>query len=138
MVWVTADLIENTRVTISNGRHTILSDEPVEKGGEDTGPAPYELLLASLASCTLITLQLYASHKGIELGGVSARYEHEKREDVDAAGRKRVVDVFTSHVEIAGDYTDAQRERLEQIVQRCRVHKTLIAGSEVEDRVEFV
>ena len=69
---------------------------------------------------------------------MTARYEHEKREDVDESGRKQVVDVFTSQVEIAGDFSDAQRERLEQIVRRCRVHKTLIAGSEVDDRVRFV
>ena len=91
MVWITADLIENTRVELSNGRHAWKSDEPLEKDGEDSGPSPYELLLGSLASCTLITLQLYARHKDINLGRVSARYEHEKREEVDEGGKKRIV-----------------------------------------------
>ena len=138
MVWITADLIENTRVELSNGRHAWKSDEPLEKDGEDSGPSPYELLLGSLASCTLITLQLYARHKDINLGRVSARYEHEKREEVDEGGKKRIVDALTSYVEIGGEFTDAQRLRLEQIVSRCPVHKTIEAGATVEDRVEFV
>jgi putative redox protein len=138
MVWITADLTENTRVELTNGRHIWKADEPPEKEGEDTGPTPYELLLGSLAACTLITLQLYARHKGISLGRVTARYAHEKQDDVDEMGKKQVVDVLTSHVEIAGEYTDAQRERLAQIVSRCPVHKTIEKGSRVVDRVEFV
>ncbi|MCL7962881.1 MAG: OsmC family protein [marine benthic group bacterium] len=138
MVWVTASMTENTRVALTNGRHEWKSDEPLEKEGDDTGPTPYELLLGSLAACTLITLQLYARHKGIALGGVSARYEHEKQDDTDDLGKKKVVDVLTSHVEIAGEFTDAQRERLAQIVSRCPVHKTIENGSRVVDRVEFV
>ena len=138
MVRITADLTENTRVELSNGRHTWNSDEPVDKGGEDTGPSTYELLLSSLAACTLITLQLYSRHKGITLQSASARYEHEKRAEIDEAGKKRIVDVLTSHVEIGGEFTDAQRQRLEQIVSRCPVHKTIEAGSTVEDQVEFV
>ncbi len=138
MVWITAELTENTRVDLSNGRHSWKSDEPVEKGGEDTGPSPYELLLSSLASCTLITLQLYARHKGIALERVSARYEHEKRDEIDEDGRKQVVDVLVSHVDIEGDFTDAQRQRLEQIVSRCPVHKTIDLGATVEDHVDFV
>jgi len=138
MVWITADLTENTRVEFSNGRHTWKADEPIEKDGDDTGPSPYELLLSSLAGCTLITLQLYARHKGIALERVSARYEHAKRDEIDEQGKKRVVDALTSHVEIGGEFTDAQRKRLEQIVSRCPVHKTIEAGAAVEDRVEFV
>ncbi|MEJ2482857.1 MAG: OsmC family protein, partial [Gemmatimonadota bacterium] len=109
-----------------------------EKEGEDTGPTPYEMLLGSLAACTLITLQLYARHKGITLERASARYEHEKQDEVDDRGKKRVVDVLTSHVEIGGEFTDAQRERLTQIVSRCPVHKTIENGSRVLDSVEFV
>lgn len=138
MVWITAEMSENTRVELTNGRHTWKADEPAEKDGEDTGPTPYELLLASLAACTLITLQLYARHKGIHLERVSARYEHQKQDDVDDSGRKKVVDVLTSDVKIEGDLTEAQRERLAQIVSRCPVHKTIENGSRVVDRVEFV
>ena len=138
MVWITAEMSENTRVEVTNGRHTWKADEPLEKEGEDTGPTPYELLLASLAACTLITLQLYARHKGITLERVSARYEHQKQDDVDESGRKKVVDVLTSDVKIEGEFSEAQRERLAQIVSRCPVHKTIENGSRVVDRVEFI
>ena len=138
MVWITAEMSENTRVEVTNGRHSWKADEPLEKEGEDTGPTPYELLLASLAACTLITLQLYARHKGITLGRVSARYEHQKQDDLDESGRKKVVDVLTSDVKIEGEFTEAQRERLAQIVSRCPVHKTIENGSRVVDRVEFI
>ena len=138
MVWITAEMSENTRVEVTNGRHSWKADEPLEKEGEDTGPTPYELLLASLAACTLITLQLYARHKGITLERVSARYEHQKQDDVDESGRKKVVDVLTSDVKIEGEFTEAQRERLAQIVSRCPVHKTIENGSRVVDRVEFI
>jgi putative redox protein len=138
MVWITADLTENTRVELTNGRHSWKADEPLEKEGDDTGPTPYELLLGSLAACTLITLQLYARHKGITLERVTARYEHEKQDELDDRGKKKVVDVLTSHVEIGGEFTEAQRERLAQIVTRCPVHKTIETGSRVVDRVEFV
>ena len=138
MVWITAEMSENTRVEVTNGRHSWKADEPLEKEGEDTGPTPYELLLASLAACTLITLQLYARHKGITLKRVSARYEHQKQDDVDESGRKKVVDVLTSDVKIEGEFSEAQRERLAQIVSRCPVHKTIENGSRVVDRVEFL
>ena len=138
MVWITADLTEHTRVELTNGRHSWKADEPVEKEGDDTGPTPYELLLGSLAACTLITLQLYSRHKGITLERVTARYEHEKQDELDDSGKKTVVDVLTSHVEIEGEFTEAQRERLAQIVSRCQVHKTIENGSRVVDQVEFI
>ena len=108
----------------------------VAKGGEDSAPTPYEMLLGSLAACTLITLVLYTRHKGIELGPVSARYTHEK---VPAReGQTGLVDQLTSHVTIEGDYDEPVRKRLEQIVGRCPVHKTIENGAHVLDEVEFV
>lgn len=136
MVEITAELTGGTRVALSNGRHTWTADEPLDKGGEDSGPTPYEHLLGSLAACTLVTLALYTRHKGIELAGVSARFEHEK---VPApGGEKGLVDRLTSYVTIRGEYDEATRERLSQIVSRCRVHKTLENGAQLADEVEFV
>ncbi len=136
MVDITAELVDGTRVSLSNGRHTWSADEPVAKGGEDSAPNPYELLLGSLAACTLITLVLYTRHKGIELGAVTARYTHEKVPAPD--GSTGLVDRLTSHVTIAGDYDEPVRKRLGQIVGRCPVHKTLENGAHVVDEVEFV
>jgi putative redox protein len=136
MVQITAELTEGTRISLSNGRHTWSSDEPLDKGGEDTGPTPYETLLGSLAACTLITLALYTRHKGIELEGVSARYTHEKVPAPE--GQKGMVDRLTSQVTIKGEYDEPVRKRLEQIVGRCPVHKTIENGAHVVDEVEFV
>lgn len=141
MVEVRAEMSEGTRVSLSNRRHEWTADEPLDKGGEDTGPSPYELLAGALAACTLITLQLYCRHKGIHLESVSARYTHSKvpaEEAGDAGtGKKGLIDRIESHVTIRGDLTDVQRERLAQIVSRCPVHKTLEGGSTVVDEVEF-
>ncbi len=60
---------------MSNGRHVWNADEPVNAGGEDTGPSPYELLLGSLAACTCITISWYCKHKGLSLESVSTTYD---------------------------------------------------------------
>lgn len=138
MVWVTAELGENTRVALTNGRHEWRADEREDKGGDDTAPSTYEMLLGSLAACTLITLRLYCEHKGIALERASARYEHEKVEEVDDRGRRQQVDVIRSEVEIGGDFTDTQKERLAQIVSRCPIHRTLEHGVRARDEVAFV
>jgi uncharacterized OsmC-like protein len=76
MAKITAELTTGTQVTISNGRHTWRADEPPDAGGNDTGPTPYDLLVGSLAACTLVTLALYCRHKQIPLKAVTATYEH--------------------------------------------------------------
>ena len=136
MAKITAEVLAGTRVALSNGRHDWYGDEPESNGGEDTAPTSFEMLLGSLAHCTLVTLVLYARHKGIELGPVSARYEHEKVPAPE--GETGQVDRITSYVTIGGEYEEPVRKRLEQIVGRCRVHKTLELGAEVVDEVEFV
>ena len=135
MVEITAKLVGGTRVALDNGRHQWLGDEPVDNGGEDAGPSPYELFLGSLAACTLITLVLYTRHKGIALGPVSARYTHARVPAPE--GQTGLVDHLTSHVTIGGEYEEPVRKRLEQIVSRCRVHKTIEIGAHVVDEVEF-
>ena len=110
-------------------------DEPEEKGGTDTSPTPYEQLLGSLASCTAITLQLYADYKGIELEGVDVETEFAR---VPAAppstGR---IEQITTRVTLHGHFDEAQRKRLAQIAQRCPVHKTLRKGLDIADTVLF-
>lgn len=135
MAEITAEIVGGTRVALGNGRHEWHGDEPESNGGTDTAPSPYEMLLGALAHCTLVTLVLYARHKGIDLGPVSARYEHRKVPAPD--GQTGLVDRISSHVTIKGEYDEPVRQRLEQIVGRCRVHKTLMMGAEVVDEVEF-
>lgn len=141
MARIIAGLTTGLEVVLSNGRHTWRSDEPPENGGDDTGPSPYELLVGSLAACTLITLALYCRHKGIALKSVNATYEHrrihaEDREQSDDP-KQGFIDEITSQVRIAGDFDEAQRERLAQIVERCPVHKTLADGVKMIDKTEF-
>lgn len=141
MTHITASLRAGTAVELSNGRHHWRADEPMDVGGEDTGPNPYELLLGSLAACTCITLALYCRHKGIQLESVEATYDFgrvhakdcEECDDADAG----LIDRIESHVTIRGDFDDAQRARLSQIVSRCPVHKTLEKGPVIADEVSF-
>lgn len=132
MQFITATLDGGLRVDLSNGRHAWRADEPPTKNGEDTGPAPYELLLGSLAACTVITLAMYARHKGIEIAAVEARYEFDRVKE-DGATVERI----RSRVRIEGDFDEAQRNRLGQIVHRCPVHRSLEHGLRIEDAVEF-
>ncbi len=141
MARITAELSSGTLVTLSNGRHTWRADEPPDAGGDDMGPTPYELLIGSLAACTLITLALYCRHKRIPLKGISATYEHGRVHAKDCEDcedtHKGFIDRITSRVRIAGSFDDAQRKRLEQIVGRCPVHKTLESGVRMTDEVAF-
>jgi putative redox protein len=141
MAWITAELVSGTLVTLSNGRHTWLADEPPEAGGDDMGPTPYEMLVGSLAACTLITLALYCRHKRIPLKSVSATYEHGRVHAEDCRSceepREGRIDQITSRVRIGGTFDEAQRTRLTQIVSRCPVHKTLSYPIDMIDEVEF-
>lgn len=141
MTRITAELSSGTLVSISNGRHTWRADEPPDAGGDDTGPTPYELLVGALGACTLITVALYCRHKSIPLKSISATYEHGRihAKDCEDCGdtKKGFIDQLTSRVRIVGAFDEDQRKRLEQIVGRCPVHKTLENGVRMVDEVEF-
>ena len=141
MAQITATLTSGMAVTMTNGRHQWLGDEPLETGGTDTGPNPYELLLGSLAACTCVTLAWYCKHKGLPLKSVSATYEFSRVhaddcEDCDEP-KKGLIEQITSNVHIEGDFDDAQQKRLAQIASRCPVHKTLAQGVKIHDNATF-
>ncbi len=141
MAKITAELTTGTVVRMSNGRHTWGADEPLDKGGTDAGPTPYELLLGSLAACTCITLALYARHKGIALESVRTSYEYKRVHADDceqwADTKTGFIDHITANVVIEGDLDEAQRKRLAQVAARCPVHKTLQNGVVFSDNVRF-
>lgn len=116
------------RTPIQAGRHAIVADEPAEVGGSDSGPSPHGLLASALASCTSMTLQMYAKHKGIELALAEVDVSHEKREDGE--GR---YDVFTRVIRLEGALDDPQRERMLEIADKCPVHRTLHGRVVVEN-----
>lgn len=139
MASVNAHLVEGYRVEVTNGRHTWHADEPTDKGGDDTGPTPYELLLGALAACTAITISMYAQRKGMVLTDVSIGYTFDRVhaddvEETEDPGRGYIERV-TAEIDIRGDLTDAQRKRLEAIAVRCPVHKTLEHGLHFDETV---
>jgi putative redox protein len=110
------------------GPHEWLADEPAAVGGAELGPSPYDLLSAALASCTSMTLQLYARRKGFELDEARVRVRHARIHAEDCAdcetkgGR---IDEFRREVQLLGKLDAATRERLLEIADRCPVHRSL-------------
>ena len=141
MAQITAKLTSGMAVQMSNGRHVWNADEPLEAGGTDTAPDPYELLLGSLAACTCVTISWYCQHKKIPLQSVSTTYDFSRVHADDCKDcdipDKGFIEKITSNVHIEGDFDEAQRKRLAQIAQRCPVHKTLAHGVQFEDNASF-
>jgi putative redox protein len=128
-------------VQLSNGRHEWSADEPLDAGGTDTGPNPYELLLGSLAACTCITIAWYCQFKKLPLESVSTTYDFDRVhvddcKDCDVPD-EGFIETITSNVHIEGKFDDTQRKRLAQIAERCPVHKTLAHGVVFEDNATF-
>jgi putative redox protein len=139
MATIEASLGSGYQVEILANGHRWLGDEPVEVGGDDTGPTPYELLLGALAACTCMTIAMYAKRKDWELEGVSVRYTHNKvhADDCDECEDDATgyLDRVESQITITGRFDDDQRARLEQVAKRCPVHKTLEKGMTIVDHV---
>jgi len=119
---------EGFRNAIVAGRHRLVADEPASVGGEDAGPAPYDLLLSGLGACTTMTLRMYAKRKGWPLEGVKVRLTH-ARVPADECPECRAegprVDKIEKVITLEGPLDDAQRERLLAIADRCPVNRTL-------------
>jgi putative redox protein len=100
------------------GEHRLTADEPSEHGGSDLGPSPQELLAASLASCSAITMEMYAKRKGWDLGEVVVDVDYEP-------AQRGSPTKFTMNVKLPKEMPEEQREKLMQIVTKCPVHRTL-------------
>lgn len=114
------------------GGHTIVVDEPHDSGGTDTGPSPGRLLAASLASCTAVTMEIYAERKGWEIGAVEV--------DVDATYDGHVPTAFEVTVRLPAGLGEEQRQRLLTVASKCPVHRVLTGEVTVSisDRVEVL
>ena len=115
---------------IEIGRHRLHADEPVAAGGEDSGPTPYQLLLAALGSCISMTLSLYAKRKGWPLQGVEVLLRHDKIHAEDCADcetREGKIDRIVKDVRFEGPLDDEQRARLRELAERCPVNRTLLS-----------
>jgi putative redox protein len=115
------------------GGHSMVIDEPEKDGGADEGPSPARTLAAALASCSAITIEMYADRKGWDLGDVRVDVEMEFADH-------SVPRSFDVNIRVAGDLNDEQVERLRVIAGKCPVHRVLTGDRKVTvtDRVELV
>jgi putative redox protein len=115
--------------------HALLADEPSAVGGADKGPSPYELLMAALGACTVITLRMYADRKEWPLDSVRcdltfARIHARDVEGIDEEAG--MVGHFKRIIALSGDLTDEHRTRLLEIANKCPVHRTLTSAIMVD------
>jgi uncharacterized OsmC-like protein/pimeloyl-ACP methyl ester carboxylesterase len=108
--------------------HRLVADEPVAVGGQDSGPGPYDLVLAGLGACTSMTMRMYADRKALPLDRVTVRLTHSKIHAKDCAEcetREGMLDQIERVIEIEGGLDAEQRKRLMEIADKCPVHRTL-------------
>ena len=130
--------IDGFRTDVVTGDHALVADEPLKVGGTNLGPTPYDLLSAALATCTTMTLKMYATHKKLDLDSVTVRVRHDKvhADDCrDCESRAGKIDEFQRELTLDGDLDDAQRARLLEIADKCPVHRTLHEEVKVRTRL---
>ena len=122
--------LEKFRHDVDIRRHRIVTDEPRDAGGGDEGPSPQELLAASLASCTAITMEMYAKRKGWNVDGLAVEVDYTPAER-GCPTRFDMVMTMPKHL------SDEQIDKLRVIANRCPVHRTLEGEVAFEERVEL-
>jgi putative redox protein len=136
MATVTVTHVPGTayQTRMDTGDLAMIGDESLEAGGDGLGPSPYELLLASLGHCAVLTILLYARRKEWPVDKVSVRATHERlliEDEVDGEPVKRKLERIIQEVALEGDLDDAQRARLVDIAGKCPVHRTISGDLEL-------
>jgi putative redox protein len=129
----TGESIFTTKLTA--GRHELTADEPIEAGGADTGPSPYDLLLSALGSCTVMTVRVYARRREYPLTGITVTLSHDRIHAEDCANCEKAtgfLDRITRRITLAGELTSQQRADLMRVAGRCPVQRTLNSEIVVE------
>lgn len=121
----------NLRQMITVREHTIVSDEPRDAGGDDTGPSPQELLAASLASCTAVTMEMYAQRKGWDIGYVEVDCEYHP-------GERGKPTRFELVLRFPPTLSAEMVEKLKVIATKCPIHRTLDGEVMFTERVETI
>jgi putative redox protein len=125
--WVSAVVgLDQYKTILTTDTHTIVGDEPIDNGGKDLGPHPGDFLRMSLASCTAITLRMYANRKGYDVKEIEVKVN---TKDVDGKT------IFNCQIQITGNIDEQVRERMLQIAKLCPVHKMLTRPVEIETHV---
>jgi len=114
---------DHYKTELTAGMHTLLTDEPTGNGGTDSGPMPGDFMRMALASCTAITLRMYADRKKLDVERIDVKVNSERTE---------YKTIFKCEITIAGNITDEQRARLEEIAHKCPVHNVLSHPIEVD------
>jgi len=130
---------ENYKTVMTAGKHELIADEPEKLGGKDLGPDPYDYLLMSLGSCTVITTKMYADRKKWPVEDLFVELRHFKdhaKDCEDCDDPKARIDKIEMELIVKGDLTDEQVEKLLEISKKCPVHRTLHGDMEIESSIE--
>lgn len=119
---------------ITAGSHVLGADEPVELGGRNTGPDPYELLLSALGACTAMTIRMYAERRKLNLSQIEVRLRHAQRANVQGG----IADRFERRITLIGELTPEERQKLLEIADRCPVSQTLQRSSVVASSLDEI
>ncbi|MBO2545615.1 OsmC family protein [Salegentibacter sp. BDJ18] len=120
------------------GNHTFLADEPIKAGGKDYGPTPYQFLSSGLASCTSMTLQMYAKRKDWPLEDVETHVHYSREHSTDCKNceeKTSKIDTFRREIKLVGDLDEKQKQRLLEIADRCPVHRSLTSETNITTKL---
>lgn len=130
---------DDFETTLTAGDHELISDEPEDMGGKDRGPDPYDYLLMSLGSCTVITLRMYAKRKKWPVEDIFMELRHHKdhAEDcIDCDEKSAKIDKIDKEILIKGDLDQDQLDKLLEISHKCPVNRTLMGTVEMKSTIE--